>query len=146
MCELHTNTPFPRSTTSPIVDTPKTELKTYDPSNLPEGVYHWPIDKDMTARVSKMLDFDFASLGIKGTYVLCPLLKCHSCGKTSGLDDFIYGALKVGIHNVSFMVKALVEGVENKSPAHKLWCSGCGEVFLESDAVSWTTKPRSLLY
>ena len=117
--------------------------KVIDNANLPEGAHIWPVDKAMGSRITNMLNFDFAALGINGTYVMCPLLKCHGCGKISGLDDFVYGAMKTGIHNVAFMIKVLVdEESSNPSPPHKLWCSGCDEIFLKSDAVS---RPRTFV-
>ncbi|KAG9001457.1 hypothetical protein FRB94_004772 [Tulasnella sp. JGI-2019a] len=70
----------------------------YDPDNLPEGVYHWNVDETQADRLSKMLKVDFATLGVTGTYVMGPQVECHGCGKLSGLDDFVSGASKFGIH------------------------------------------------
>ncbi|KAG9011640.1 hypothetical protein FRB93_002701 [Tulasnella sp. JGI-2019a] len=107
-----------------------------DPNNLPEGVYLWPVDKDQSDRLSAMLKTDFPAMRITGTYVVGPQIKCEGCGKLSGLDDFISGALKYGIHDTKFMINALETGGENNTPAHKLECCVCGKTFLERNSVS----------
>ncbi|KAG9029131.1 hypothetical protein FRB95_005635 [Tulasnella sp. JGI-2019a] len=107
----------------------------YDPNNLPEGVYHWKIDQDQAIRLSGMLNVDFATLGVSGTYVMHPQVQCHGCGKLSGLDDFVSGAFKFGAHSTEFMVDSLLSDEENKSPAHKLECCMCGTTFLERNTV-----------
>ncbi|KAG8987380.1 hypothetical protein FRB95_002512 [Tulasnella sp. JGI-2019a] len=108
----------------------------YDPDNLPEGVYHWNVDETQADRLSKMLKVDFATLGVTGTYVMGPQVECHGCGKLSGLDDFVSGASKFGIHSTEFMIDALLGEGENKSPTHKLECCVCGETFREGNAVN----------
>jgi len=107
-----------------------------DPNNLPKGVYLWPIDKAQADRLSKMLDTDFYALKIKGTYVHGPQIQCDECGKLSGLDDFVNGALKFGIHDQAFMVKTLKEGSDNRTPPHKLHCCVCGTTFVEANSVT----------
>ncbi|KAG9037356.1 hypothetical protein FRB95_005996 [Tulasnella sp. JGI-2019a] len=123
----------------------------YDPNNLPEGVYHWKIDQDQAARLSGMLNVDFATLGVSGTYVMHPQVECHGCGKLSGLDDFVNGALKFGIHSTKFMVDSLLGDEENKSPAHKLECCVCGTTFLERNIVGakqpgWFDIAKQIVY
>lgn len=115
--------------------TPYSTNAQYDPTNLPAGIHLWTIDQAQSDRISKMLDFDFASLGIKGTYLENPQLKCQSCGKLSGLDDFVSGALKLGMHNTDFMIRALIEGAPNTAPAHKLKCCVCDTFYRECDFV-----------
>ncbi|KAG8889820.1 hypothetical protein FRB98_002469 [Tulasnella sp. 332] len=96
---------------------------TSSPANdLPEGLYLWPIDEAQANRLSEMLQTDFPAMHITGTYVVGPQIKCEGCGKLSGLDDFVKGALKHGIHDTKFMINALKTSRENRTPAHKLAC------------------------
>ncbi|KAG8864090.1 hypothetical protein FRB96_006963 [Tulasnella sp. 330] len=73
---------------------------------------------------------------ITGTYVVGPQIKCEGCGKLSGLDDFVKGALKHGIHDTKFMINALKTSRENRTPAHKLACCVCHKTFLERNSAS----------
>ncbi|KAG8883829.1 hypothetical protein FRB97_005833 [Tulasnella sp. 331] len=83
-----------------------------------------------------MLQTDFPAMHITGTYVVGPQIKCEGCGKLSGLDDFVKGALKHGIHDTKFMINALKTSRENRTPAHKLACCVCHKTFLERNSAS----------
>jgi len=98
--------------------------------------YLWIIDKDQSDRISEMLETDFEQFGVVGTRVLTPQYKCAKCGKLSGLDDFISGALKSKVHTREFMINALREPSTNLSPPHKLDCCVCGDAFLECNSVA----------
>ncbi|KAG9007228.1 hypothetical protein FRB93_008051 [Tulasnella sp. JGI-2019a] len=123
-----------------------------DPNNLPKGIYLWSIDEAQSLRLSNLLNCDFSTLGVSGTYVVGPQIKCHGCGKLSGLDDFVSGAFKLGIHSAKFMIDALMNGTENKTPAHKLSCCICGTTFLERNSViprqesTWLELAKQVLY
>jgi hypothetical protein len=53
-------------------------------------------------------------------------VKCYGCGKLSGFDDFVAGALRDGIHSREFMIHVIGTGAENSSPPHGLQCMNCG--------------------
>ncbi|KAG8864089.1 hypothetical protein FRB96_006962 [Tulasnella sp. 330] len=90
-----------------------------------------------------MLQTDFPAMRITGTYVVGPQIKCEGCGKLSGLDDFVKGALKYGIHDTKFMIKSLEIGEGNNTPAHKLDCCVCGRTFLERNSITKIAKQTS---
>ncbi|KAG8889821.1 hypothetical protein FRB98_002470 [Tulasnella sp. 332] len=112
-------------------------------TDLGDGVYLWPIDKAQADRLSEMLQTDFSAMRITGTYVVGPQIKCEGCGKLSGLDDFVKGALKYGIHDTKFMIKSLEIGEGNNTPAHKLDCCVCGRTFLERNSITKIAKQTS---
>jgi len=107
-------------------------------SNLEETqqpYYLWVIDRNQCDRISELLQTDFEKFGISGTKVLSPPAICAKCGKISGFDDFISGALKSKIHTREFMINALRNPSPNFSPPHKLDCSICGDTFLERNSL-----------
>lgn len=71
------------------VPSPNAAVPAPDPKDIPEGVHYWPIDEDEKDRLSKLLDIDFRSLNILGTFVKAPKATCEGCGKRSGLEDFV---------------------------------------------------------
>jgi hypothetical protein len=54
---------------------------------------------------------------------------CDNCGKLSGFDDFVAGALKDGIHTREFMIHVIETGAQNSSPPHDLQCMSCGDYY-----------------
>jgi hypothetical protein len=115
----------------------------YDPKNLPEGVFLWEIDDAQADRISSLLKIDFPTLGIAGNFVYGAPAKCRSCGKLSGLDDFIYTGLKMAAHKPEFMIKALTERMPSSSEQlpHTLDCCLCNTTYIET---SDTDAPRSI--
>lgn len=71
------------------VPTPTEAVPVPDPKDIPEGVHYWPIDDAEADRLSKLLNIDFRSLNILGTFVKAPKATCDGCGKRSGLEDFV---------------------------------------------------------
>lgn len=98
---------------------------------VPNKGYYWPIASDEATRISSLLDFDIESLRVAGHWVNSPALVCYKCNKVSGLDDFIYGALKDGVHDAEFMVNALKEGPRGTGMEHVLHCCNCDTMFVE---------------
>ncbi|KAK7189676.1 uncharacterized protein CC84DRAFT_1164979 [Paraphaeosphaeria sporulosa] len=71
------------------VPTPNEAVPVPNPKDIPEGVHYWPIDDAEADRLSKLLNIDFRSLNILGTFVKAPKATCEGCGKRSGLEDFV---------------------------------------------------------
>ncbi|KZV93514.1 hypothetical protein EXIGLDRAFT_835695 [Exidia glandulosa HHB12029] len=111
-----------------------TDVTKLDPDNLPEGVYYWRIDDDQAGRLSRLLDIDFGELGIIGQFVNGVALECAQCGKVSGLDDFVYTAIKTGVHTKDFIVQTLQDrsnARRGNGTLHTLTCCECDTVFKE---------------
>lgn len=86
------------------------------------------------ARLSLLLGVDFSTFGIDGHFVDGPELTCATCGKVSGLDDFVHTGLKTGAHGTAFMIRTLQGGYANKGAPHALQCCQCDTVFKEPGA------------
>ncbi|KAE9988995.1 hypothetical protein EG328_003311 [Venturia inaequalis] len=116
---------------------------TPDPATIPAGVHYWPISEREKAHLSEQLGVDFSKLNIYGTFVQTPKEECQGCGKESGLEDFVDGALKSGVHRRDFMIKSLThaEG-RGESPPHEISCSNCGTKYKRmmqwAQSFSWT--------
>ncbi|KAF4956894.1 hypothetical protein FGADI_3497 [Fusarium gaditjirri] len=119
----------------------------------PNGTYKWPIYDEEEARPTVMLGVDFKTFDIGGTLVKQPPLNCQQCGKRSGLDDFVHGALEDGIHNTEFFLRIL-RGLESDnvraSPPHRLRCMNCDTYFkyppisdLANRGISFSWSPPS---
>ncbi|KAL5383631.1 hypothetical protein DPSP01_005739 [Paraphaeosphaeria sporulosa] len=115
------------------VPTPNEAVPVPNPKDIPEGVHYWPIDDAEADRLSKLLNIDFRSLNILGTFVKAPKATCEGCGKRSGLEDFVDNALKANIHTREWMVDVLKKGGHNASPAHDLQCANCETKFERRD-------------
>jgi len=96
-----------------------------------DGAYLWDIDDAEAARPSKLLGINFSSIGMTGHWLMRPKLACTSCGKLTGLDDFIHTALKNGIHKPEFMLMALEAGGRSSNTGHILDCAMCDTTFTE---------------
>ena len=84
------------------VPAPSTEpVPVPDPATIPEGVHYWPIDDAEADRLSKLLNIDFRSLNILGTFVKAPKATCEGCGKRSGLEDFVENVCRTSLHELS---------------------------------------------
>ncbi|KAI4859545.1 hypothetical protein F4820DRAFT_466797 [Hypoxylon rubiginosum] len=106
---------------------------------VPQGDFFWEIGAAEEKRLSTLLDVDFSTLNIKGTFVTTPKRNCRGCGKLSGLDDFVATALSGNVHTKEFMKKALSdEDVRNNPEPHYLICAGCGGP--DPEPTSWTTS------
>lgn len=67
---------------------------------VPENYHAWLISDAEKDRLSKVLEVDFRSLGVDGTFVSTPKEKCVGCGKDSGLEDFVHGvSYYLTLHN-----------------------------------------------
>lgn len=102
---------------------------------ISEGYFYWKIEPAEERRLSLLLDLDFRSLDVPGTFVDIPKWNCRECGKLSGLDDFVATALLGGIHSKDFMTRALTaEEMPNNPRPHSLICAVCGDSDPDPDA------------
>jgi len=114
---------------------------------ISEGYFYWEIDTLEEQRLSALLNVDFHSLDVPGTFVNIPKWDCPECAKQSGLDDFVATALDDGIHTKEFIIRALVEDIPNNSRPHSLRCAVCStpDPNPETDKPKWkkgTWKPN----
>ncbi|KAK6535989.1 hypothetical protein TWF281_000236 [Arthrobotrys megalospora] len=100
------------------------------------GGVRWILSAEEREHLGELLDVEESTFDhIKGNVMNRSRIACKKCGKHSGLDDMVYGAMELGIHSKAFMVDTLVNGPSGASPAHTVACSRCDEQF--EGVLSW---------
>ncbi|RPD75448.1 hypothetical protein L226DRAFT_534357 [Lentinus tigrinus ALCF2SS1-7] len=95
---------------------------------LDRPVYSWMISQDEEERLSALLEADFHDTGVAGTYVTAPPQTCPHCGKETEFIDWVYTALKRGVHSPEFLLESLKAGRTPEGVHHDVYCSGCGHL------------------
>ncbi|KAL3462354.1 RBP protein [Aspergillus heterothallicus] len=91
-----------------------------------EGAYRWIVTPEGRAHIASLLGCNVTHITRTATLMAHDRRTCTGCGKPSGLDDLVHNALGQRIHSASFILDVLENGPKNDSPAHELFCSGCG--------------------
>ncbi|KAI0800142.1 hypothetical protein C8Q74DRAFT_394068 [Fomes fomentarius] len=91
-------------------------------------VYLWRISENEQERLSALLEQDFYDLEVDGTYLNSPPQTCSHCGKETEFADWVYTALKRGIHSPEFIAESLKLGNIPKGRLHDVYCSRCGHL------------------
>ncbi|TFK89919.1 hypothetical protein K466DRAFT_413046 [Polyporus arcularius HHB13444] len=86
------------------------------------------IGQDEQERLSALLEADFYDTGVAGTYVTSPPQVCPHCGKETEFIDWVYTALKRGVHSPEFIVESLKASRTPEGVHHDVYCSGCGHL------------------
>jgi len=89
-------------------------------------LYMWYITKDEYLRLNKIFGRDFQECNTGGTLVVGLPSPCEGCGKYTEFIDWVWTALKRGVHSSDFMFEALKDSRMPKENMHDVYCSGCG--------------------
>ncbi|KAK6516274.1 hypothetical protein TWF506_006183 [Arthrobotrys conoides] len=101
-------------------------MSTYQTEEImTEGGVRWILSHEEREHLGKLLDVDASTFdGLKGNIMNRPRMTCKKCGKLSGLDDIVHGAVELGVHTKGYMIDILVHGPSWASPAHALTSAG----------------------
>ncbi|KAK6343646.1 hypothetical protein TWF730_011237 [Orbilia blumenaviensis] len=96
---------------------------------LADGSVRWILSTEERQSIASLLGTEENTLAnVRGNIMNRARATC-SCGKHSGLDDLVQNATAAGIHTKDFMLKVLIDGPQEESPAHGLQCSNCSKDF-----------------
>ncbi|KAF3085924.1 hypothetical protein TWF569_009636 [Orbilia oligospora] len=119
-------------------------MSTYQTEEImAEGGVRWILSHEEREHLGELLDVDASTFdNLKGNIMNRSRMACKKCGKLSGLDDIVHGAVELGVHTKGLMIHTLVHGPAGGSPAHAVDCSRCSEqfegVFLWFSPSNWT--------
>ncbi|KAI9567863.1 hypothetical protein HD554DRAFT_2172917 [Boletus coccyginus] len=89
--------------------------------------YLWYITEDEYLRLNQIfVGHDFQETGMGGTKVIGLPVPCEGCGKYTEFIDWIWTALRRGVHSREFMFNALKHGRQGGETMHDVYCSECG--------------------
>jgi len=89
--------------------------------------YLWYITEDEYLRLNQMfVGHDFQETGMGGTKVMGLPIPCEGCGKYTEFIDWVWTALRRGVHTRQFMFNALRNGRQGAETMHDVYCSECG--------------------
>ncbi|KAI9456319.1 hypothetical protein HD554DRAFT_210793 [Boletus coccyginus] len=98
--------------------------------NKPEGEresYLWYITEDEYLRLNKIFyPREFQETGLGGTKVVGLPSPCPGCGKYTEFIDWVWTALRRGVHTRNFMFNSLKAGRQGAETMHDVYCSECG--------------------
>ncbi|KAG6370521.1 hypothetical protein JVT61DRAFT_11302 [Boletus reticuloceps] len=91
------------------------------------ATYLWYITKDEYLRLNKIFGGrDFQETGLGGTKVVGLPSPCPGCSKYTEFVDWVWTALRRGVHTREFMFNALKQGRQGAENMHDVYCSECG--------------------
>ncbi|KIM21093.1 hypothetical protein M408DRAFT_29813 [Serendipita vermifera MAFF 305830] len=91
-----------------------------------EDIYAWYITEDEYLRLNKLFGRDFQETALGATVVSGLPTPCNGCGKYTEFIDWVWTALRRGVHSREFMFKALKESRQGMENSHDVYCSECG--------------------
>jgi len=92
-----------------------------------QETYLWYITEDEYLRLNQIfVGRDFQETGLGGTKVVGLPAECQGCGKYTEFIDWVWTALRRGVHTREFMFNALKQGRQGAENMHDVYCSECG--------------------
>ncbi|KAK6508989.1 hypothetical protein TWF481_003755 [Arthrobotrys musiformis] len=103
---------------------------------MADGGVRWILSDEEREHLGQLLSVEASTFAnLKGNVMNRSRITCKKCGKKSGLDDMVHGAIALGIHSNGYMIDTLLHGPDQPSPAHAIDCSKCEETF--EGALAW---------
>ncbi|KAF8545791.1 hypothetical protein OG21DRAFT_93120 [Imleria badia] len=89
--------------------------------------YLWYITEDEYLRLNQIfVGRDFQETGLGGTKIVGLPAQCPGCGKYTEFIDWVWTALRRGVHTREFMFNSLKQGRQGAETMHDVYCSECG--------------------
>jgi len=86
--------------------------------------YLWYITEDEYIRLNQIFaGREFQETGLGGTKVVGLPSPCGGCGKYTEFIDWVWTALRRGVHTREFMFNALKNGRQGAETMHDVYCS-----------------------
>ncbi|KIP05954.1 hypothetical protein PHLGIDRAFT_479671 [Phlebiopsis gigantea 11061_1 CR5-6] len=96
------------------------------PQNDGYKTYSWFITEDEYLRLCSLFGREFQECNLGATLVNGLPTPCKSCGKHTEFIDWVWTALRRGVHTADFMFEALKDRRMPKENMHDVYCSQCG--------------------